>query len=278
MFYAIPLESRPTWRNPPWMTVLLILVNMLVFWGPQRTEEKARDRSAAFYIASPLPAIEVPRFVAWLEETGDKHLPQARALQKAGNQRALLAWMEHEDDFQQRLRSPRFVPAEDPQHADWTAARAQYESRLPAPFTRHWAMDYGKDAEFRPITWLTATFLHGSTGHLLGNMLFLFLFGFSVELALGRTTYLAFYLLGGLGGSALSAWAYGGTGSYGLGASGAVSALMGMYAVLYRLRRVRFFYQLFFYFNYVTAPALLLLPTWIANELLQHWLSGRGVA
>lgn len=278
MFYAIPLESRPTWRNPPWMTVLLILVNMLVFWGPQRTEEKARDRAAAFYIASPLPAIEVPRFVAWLEETGDKHLPQARALQKAGNQRALLAWMEHEDDFQQRLRSPRFVPAEDPQHADWTAARAQYESRLPAPFTRHWAMDYGKDAEFRPITWLTATFLHGSTGHLLGNMLFLFLFGFSVELALGRTTYLAFYLLGGLGGSALSAWAYGGTGSYGLGASGAVSALMGMYAVLYRLRRVRFFYQLFFYFNYVTAPALLLLPAWIANELLQHWLSGRGVA
>ncbi len=67
-------------------------------------------------------------------------------------------------------------------------------------------------------------------------------------------------------------------GSYGLGASGAVSALMGMYAVLYRLRRVRFFYQLFFYFNYVTAPALLLLPAWIANELLQHWLSGRGVA
>ena len=53
---------------------------------------------------------------------------------------------------------------------------------------------------------------------------------------------------------------------------------MGMYAVLYRLRRVRFFYQLFFYFNYVTAPALLLLPAWIANELLQHWLSGRGVA
>lgn len=180
--------------------------------------------------------------------------------------------------FSSGCAAPVFVPAEDPQHADWTAARAQYESRLPAPFTRHWAMDYGKDAEFRPITWLTATFLHGSTGHLLGNMLFLFLFGFSVELALGRTTYLAFYLLGGLGGSALSAWAYGGTGSYGLGASGAVSALMGMYAVLYRLRRVRFFYQLFFYFNYVTAPALLLLPAWIANELLQHWLSGRGVA
>ncbi len=53
---------------------------------------------------------------------------------------------------------------------------------------------------------------------------------------------------------------------------------MGMYAVLYRLRRIRFFYQLFFYFNYVTAPALILLPAWIANELLQHLLGGQGIA
>src|SRR5258705_470214 len=51
---------------------------------------------------------------------------------------------------------------------------------------------------------------------------------------------------------------------------------MGMYAVMYRLRRVRFFYQLFFYFNYVTAPALILLPAWIANEVLQHFFSGQS--
>ncbi|MDP3230448.1 MAG: rhomboid family intramembrane serine protease [Acidovorax sp.] len=278
MFYAIPLEHRPNWRNPPWMTVLLIVVNMIVFWGPQRSEENARDRAATFYVGSPLPAIEVPRFVAWLEETGDKHLKEARALQKAGNHRMLLRWMEQEDDFQQRVKAPRFVPPEDLQYADWKSARSQYEARLPAPFTRKWAQSYAKDAEPNPVTWLTATFLHGSTGHLIGNMVFLFLFGFSVELALGRGAYLAFYLLGGIGGSLLAGWAYAGTGSYGLGASGAVSALMGMYAVLYRLRRVRFFYQLFFYFNYVTAPALILLPIWIANELVQHWLSGRGVA
>ena len=199
MFYAIPLESRPTWRNPPWMTVALILVNMLVFWGPQRWEEKAQDRAAAFYVASVLPAVEVPRFVAWLEETGDKHLQDARALQKAGNHRMLLRWMEQEDGFQQRVKSPGFVLPEDPRYADWKSARTQYEARQPAPFTRHWAQSFEKDAEPRPITWLTATFLHGSTGHLIGNMVFLFLFGFSVELALGRGWYLAFYLLGGPG-------------------------------------------------------------------------------
>ena len=76
----------------------------------------------------------------------------------------------------------------------------------------------------------------------------------------------------------MATWAYAGQGGLGLGASGAVSALMGMYAVLYRMRRIRFFYQFLVYFNYVTAPALLLLPAWIANELLQHWLGGRGIA
>jgi membrane associated rhomboid family serine protease len=278
MFYAIPLDSRPTWRNPPWMTVLLILINMAVFWGPQRTEEAAQERAAAYYLQSPLPALEIPPFIAWLDDTGHKDAAKAHKLQKAGARQYLLRWMESETVFQKRLHAGLVVPQSAPQHAQWQEARAHYEALQPPPFTERWAQDYNADAPWRPITWLTATFLHGSTGHLLGNMVFLFLFGFSVELALGRGLYLAYYLLGGIGASLLAGWAYAGMGGYGLGASGAVSALMGMYAVLYRLRRVRFFYQLFFYFNYVTAPALLLLPAWMLNELLQHWLGGRGVA
>jgi hypothetical protein len=63
VFYAIPLENRPSWRNPPWMTVLLILLNMIVFWGPQRSEENARERAADYYVKSVLPALELPPFV-----------------------------------------------------------------------------------------------------------------------------------------------------------------------------------------------------------------------
>ncbi|MBT9513905.1 MAG: rhomboid family intramembrane serine protease [Acidovorax sp.] len=278
MFYAIPLENRPTWRNPPWMTVALILVNMLVFWGPQRSEEKAQDRAAQFYMDSQLPALEIPGFVDWLKKTGSPRAKHAQAAYQRGDHGLLLQAMEHEPVFLALLKADRIVEPGQPMHAVWQTQRRQYEALQPPPFTRRWAQDYEKDAEFRPVTWLTATFLHGSTGHLLGNMLFLFLFGFSVELALGRGTYLAFYLLGAVGGSLLAGWAYAGHGSHGLGASGAVSALMGMYAVMYRLRRIRFFYQLFFYFNYVTAPALILLPAWIANELLQHFTSGQPVA
>jgi membrane associated rhomboid family serine protease len=278
VFYAIPLENKPSWRNPPWLTVLLILVNMIVWWGPQRSEENARERAAHYYTQSVLPGLELPPFVAWLEKTDAKRGKLAKRMLKAEAYAALLEGMQNEKTFLQKLKAEEVVTPANPQYTEWKRDRQQYEAMLPTPFTERWSQDYGKDAESRPWTLITAAFLHGSTGHLLGNMLFLFLFGASVELALGRSTYLTFYLLGAVGASALAAWAYAGKGSYGLGASGAISALMGMYAVMYRLRRIRFFYQLFFYFNYVTAPALLLLPAWIANELMQHWLGGQGVA
>jgi len=279
VFYAIPLENRPSWRNPPWMTVLLILLNMIVFWGPQRSEEKGQERAAGYYVDSALPELELPPFVDWLDKTDPKRGKVARRMlrhEEAYPQ--LLEGLQHDRKFLAKLQADEIITPSNPRYGEWKHERLQYEAMLPAPFTERWAQDYGTDAESRPWTWLTAAFLHGSTGHLLGNMLFLFLFGFSVELALGRGTYLTFYLLGAIGASALAGWAYAGKGTYGLGASGAISALMGMYAVMYRLRRIRFFYQLFFYFNYVTAPALLLLPAWIVNELMQHWLGGQGIA
>jgi membrane associated rhomboid family serine protease/Flp pilus assembly protein TadD len=278
MFYAIPLENRPTWRNPPWLTILLILVNMAVFWGPQRAEENAQKKAAAFYLSSSLPALELPAFVAWLEDTGSPRAPAARRMLELRHYGTLLDGMEYEKPFLARLHGGLVVRPGHPAHQQWEQDRRRYETLQPAPFTAQWAQDNTKDAPFRPVTWITSAFLHADTSHLIGNMVFLFLFGFSVELALGRGLYLAFYLAGALGAALLAGWAYAGQGGYGLGASGAISALMGMYAVMYRLRRIRFFYQLFFYFNYVTAPALLLLPAWIANEVLQHLIGGKGVA
>ena len=230
-------------------------------------------------LQSALPKLELPPFVAWLEETGS---PRARRWRggcwPAARSSTCSKACSRSKAFLKKLHGDAVITPAHPQYAEWKRDRQQYEALLPAPFTARWSQDHNKDAEFKPWTWITSAFLHGGTGHLLGNMLFLFLFGFSVELALGRGLYLSFYLLGAVGASALAAWAYAGKGSYGLGASGAVSALMGMYAVMYRLRRIRFFYQLFFYFNYVTAPALILLPAWIANELLQHFVGGQGIA
>jgi membrane associated rhomboid family serine protease len=95
------------------------------------------------------------------------------------------------------------------------------------------------------VSWLTAMFLHGSWDHILGNMLFLMIFGKNVEDAFGHLGFLAFYLVGGfvatatqtvmtlLGGSATDATVPT------LGASGAIAAVLGAYFILYPRSQVR---------------------------------------
>ncbi len=94
------------------------------------------------------------------------------------------------------------------------------------------------------ISWITAMFLHGSWDHILGNMLFLAVFGKNVEDAFGRLRYLLFYFAGGLAATVLQTAMTLLAGSAAdarvpnLGASGAIAAVLGAYFVLYPNSRV----------------------------------------
>ena len=286
MFIAIPLENKPSWRSPPWMTVLLIVVNCLVFWVWQGGEDKATARAAKRYLATDLPAIELPLFVQYLETQStvkDSRISKlmarhAKAALQFEDYEELYLAMAQEQRFRKQLLAGEVIKPADPNYAAWKSARDRFASQEPQPFTTRWAMSYETGAGTQPLQALTSTFLHGSTGHLVGNMVFLFLFGFTLEMALGAPLYLLFYLVSGFYASVFAYFFYQGTGSYGLGASGAIAGLMAMYVVLYRMRRIRFFYMFAFYFNYATWPALVLLPVWMGFELAQHLIGGRGVA
>ena len=95
------------------------------------------------------------------------------------------------------------------------------------------------------VSWFTAMFMHGSWDHILGNMLFLGVFGKNVEDAFGRLGYLAFYLAGGLVATVLQTTMTLLAGSASdalvpnLGASGAIAAVLGAYVVLYPRSQVR---------------------------------------
>lgn len=280
MFLAIPLENKPSWRSPPWMTVLLIVVQCLIYWGWQAGEQAAVQRAGVRYAATPLPRLELPLFIEHLQKNPKEQgaARMAQVLYRKGEFAELYRAMWDEGAFRQRLLAGQAIRPDDAAYAPWKAARDAFAPQEPQPFTRRWAMSYESGAGWQPVQALTSTFLHGSTGHLVGNMVFLFLFGFTLEMALGAAAYLGFYLLGGLGASYFALAFYAGMGGYGLGASGAISALMGMYAVMYRMRRIRFFYMVLFYFNYARWPALVMLPVWMAFELAQHFMGGRGVA
>ena len=96
----------------------------------------------------------------------------------------------------------------------------------------------------REISWFTAMFMHGSWDHILGNMVFLAVFGKNVEDAFGRWRYLLFYVAGGFVANATQTAVTLIFGSAGastvpvLGASGAIAAVLGAYIVLYPNSRV----------------------------------------
>jgi membrane associated rhomboid family serine protease len=123
------------------------------------------------------------------------------------------------------------------------------------------------------VTWLTSMFMHGSWLHIIGNMLFLWVFGNNVEDAMGRLRFLAFYLLAGIAATALQTtitlWM--GTADDAavpnLGASGAVSGVLGAYLVL--LPHASVLTLVFFFL--IEVPAGLFLGFWF---LFQLWEGG----
>ena len=121
------------------------------------------------------------------------------------------------------------------------------------------------------VSWFTAMFMHGSWDHILGNMLFLAIFGKNDEDAFGRIGYLAFYIAGGfvatltqtaatlLFGTAAAARVPN------LGASGAIAAVLGAFIVLYPTARIRTLLGIFF----VQIPAWVYLGGWFVYQLVE---------
>jgi membrane associated rhomboid family serine protease len=122
-----------------------------------------------------------------------------------------------------------------------------------------------------PLTAFTSMFMHGSWAHLLGNMLFLWIFGNNVEDALGKVRYLLFYVLGGLAATATQTFVTLGYASDlegtipNVGASGAISAVLGAYLVL--LPKAKVLTVIFFVLREI--PAIFFLLIWFGFQLLE---------
>jgi len=121
------------------------------------------------------------------------------------------------------------------------------------------------------VSWITAMFLHGSWDHILGNMLFLAVFGKNVEDAFGPVRYLAFYFAGGFVATmtqTLMTLAFGTTAEArvpNLGASGAIAAVLGAYFVLYPHSTVRGLVVIF----PVQLSAWFFLGAWFLYQLVE---------
>ncbi|MDX1577779.1 MAG: rhomboid family intramembrane serine protease [Gemmatimonadota bacterium] len=131
-------------------------------------------------------------------------------------------------------------------------------------------------------TIFTSMFMHGGWFHLIGNMWFLWVFGNNIEDSMGHARYLVFYLLTGILASAAHVATAPASGVPTVGASGAISGIMGAYLVLYPRVRIQTLFIIVIFLRVFRIPAWAMLAYWFALQLYLGWgtagAQGGGVA
>jgi membrane associated rhomboid family serine protease len=156
-------------------------------------------------------------------------------------------------------------------------------SLVPCEYTNQCAVFPGTPTPFW-ITLLTSMFLHGGWDHILGNMLFLWVFGIHVERSMGPGRFLPFYLVCGLGASALEIVTSAGSNVPGLGASGAISGVLAGYLLMYPQSHIDVLLPLGFLAWPARVPAWVFIVGWFLYQLVLSVVSfgdvgaGGGVA
>jgi membrane associated rhomboid family serine protease len=258
---------------------------LLVFLFYQGGDDRKFEAALEDYLESDLLALEAPAYEDYLQ----------REIQFEGSQQRVLELQEFQQlqeneeelwqavtllldrEFYQYLQQNRDLIWAPAQRNLWLEQRSAIEQQW---ISRMSAYQLGLvPAELSLYTLITYQFLHGGWGHIIGNLLFLFLLGFTVEKALGPGRFLVAYLVcGALSGLVFTAFSMGSQVPL-VGASGSISGLMGMYVAIYGLQRIRFFYFLGVYFNYFRAPAIAMLPVWLGKEIYDYWFAGAtGIA
>lgn len=148
----------------------------------------------------------------------------------------------------------------------WGAVPCAITDRCTLPVDRPLDM-FGGDF----LTLITSQFIHGGWMHLLGNLLFLWIFGDNIEDAMGHVRYLVFYLAGGVVAGLAQVLFDPASQVPSVGASGAIAAVLGAYLVLYPTAQVRVIIPIFIIGLPGRVPAVLMMGFWF---LLQLWGAG----
>jgi membrane associated rhomboid family serine protease len=281
----IPAENAVNWKRPPWITLGLMLACVLVFTFYQGADQRKLQMAVNQYLKNNLQALEAPVYEDYqlrkIRQQGDSEsvyqLQQMRNLQANQKSGWLAVTLLMDRDFYQYLLDNRDLVWASAERARWQQQRGFIEDNF---IGRLSSQRFGLiPAQLSLHSFISYQFLHGGWGHLLGNLVFLFLLGFTVEKALGAARFLLAYLLcGALSGLMFTGFSAGSLVPL-IGASGAISGLMGMYVAIYGLQKIRFFIFLGVYFNYFRAPAIAILPVWLGKEIYDYWYAGAtGVA
>ena len=128
------------------------------------------------------------------------------------------------------------------------------------------------------LTILTSMFMHGGWMHILGNMLYLWIFGDNVEDNFGHGKFLIFYLVCGIAASFSQILVDPNSPIPSLGASGAIAGVLGAYLIMFPRNRVRNLVFLGFFFTTIELPAVVVLGFWIVIQIFSQYTATFGHA
>jgi membrane associated rhomboid family serine protease len=274
---ADPSYTRGRWALLTWT---LVVVNTLVFVIAGGHDRTVQSQATDYYLQSKLGAYEYPAYLDTVKARGDERrlqlLQKLEALEQQAGETAVAESkpaamiMLADEPFQDALDAGQVITPGSSAYSDWKALREPLQQIRARNWTRHAALR--ADAP-RWWTLFTYQFLHGGWDHLIGNMVVLVLVGRLVECAVGSGRFILAYLVTGAAAGLFYTLVRHGSSASLVGASGAIAGVMGLFAVIFAGRRLRFFYSVIAFVGFATLPALWLLPYWIAWELLQLALS-----
>lgn len=126
------------------------------------------------------------------------------------------------------------------------------------------------------LTIFTSMFMHGGWMHLLGNMVFLWIFGDNIEDSMGHKKFLAFYLICGVLAAFLQVIINPDSTVPMIGASGAIAGILGAYLVLHPKANVNVLFWLFIFITVIKVPAFIVLSVWIVSQFFSASIGSEG--
>ncbi len=251
-------HEKQTVQRLPYITFGLIALNVLIFlfthYGGHSLDDLYEKMNRLHEYASAHPYLEVPAegkeyFEGW-------QLQELETLREATNLRDFdpEQLRQEQETLNSLVREVKQVKGENPYN--------KY-GYIPA------------DPSF--IGMFTCMFIHGGWFHLLGNMFFLYLAGCSIEDLWGRPLYTGFYLLSGIAATVIHALKFPADTQPIVGASGAIAGLMGAFLVRLYDTKISFFYMIWFWIRGTfKAPAYIMLPLWLAEQVFYAMLDDSG--
>jgi membrane associated rhomboid family serine protease len=255
----------------PIATVLLIVLNVVIF-GVQIKTDWRHSAAVEAYAGSGLASLEFPVLSQLEPSAYPKDVSGAPALPAPTDlaaYRRVIRGMLTSEAFQIRLRSDTVFSQADQRYAPWKAERKQFDRLLRGIQVLHYGF---VPAEHRWTTSVTSAFLHGSLGHLIGNMVMLAIIGIALEGVIGTPLTAGLYVATAFFSSLADYYSRPDSYVVSIGASGALYGFMGAFTVIYGFRHVRVI--LFFIFPILyrrfNLYAVFLLPYWFGLEALNY--------